>query len=93
MEDEWEPFEVFGDQASAAALVGLLRSEGVPSRIDSRSPMPGLYESVRVMVPKSLAHRARWVVAGVATTDAEFDYLATGELSGTEGDLETSRDP
>jgi hypothetical protein len=88
MEDEWEPFEVFGDQASAAALVGLLRSEGVPTRIDARSPMPGLNESVRVMVPKSLAHRARWVVAGAAMTDAELDFIATGEFSGAETDSE-----
>ena len=84
--EEWEPFEVFGNQVSAAALVGLLRSEGVPTRIDAPSPIPGLDESVCVMVPKRLAHRARWVVASVSTSDAELSFLATGELSGAEAE-------
>jgi hypothetical protein len=50
---------------------------------------PGAVESSKwspesrycVLVPSSLVHRAKWVLADSDLTDAELDYLATGKLS------------
>ena len=88
MQEEWEQFGVFGDRASAASLVGLLHTEGVPAQIDESSPVPGLDEMFRVLVPSRLAHRARWIVATMDVTESELDFLATGELRGPEPDAE-----
>ena len=82
MEEDWEQIESFGDEASAAALAGMLRTEGVPARVDASRPVPGLDEGFRVIVPTRLAHRARWLMAATQTTESELTYLATGELTG-----------
>ena len=79
MTDEWQSFKVFDDEASAEALAGRLRVEGVPALVHRESPIPGI-EEFRVVVPADLAHRARWVLASAQPDDAEFEYLATGEL-------------
>jgi len=86
MQEEWEQFEVFADRASAAALVGRLLIEGVPAQIYTSSPFPGLNDGYRVVVPRRLAHRARWVMAAMDTSESELDFLATGELRGPEQD-------
>jgi len=57
-----EQVAVFEDEASAEALAGMLRNEGVPVEVRATSPLPGLIEQVRVLVPGSLAHRARWLI-------------------------------
>jgi hypothetical protein len=88
MQEEWEQFDVFGNRASAASLVGLLHTEGVPALIDESSPLPGLDEAFRVMVPSRLARRARWVMAAMDITESELGSLATGELRGPERDAE-----
>ena len=82
MTEFWEQLEVFEDEASAETMAGRLRMEGVPTEIEASSPFPGLNEGFRVMVPKHLAHRARWVLAAIDTTESELTYLATGELPG-----------
>ncbi len=84
MTEIWDEFAVLEDQASAEALAGRLRMEGVPVEIKAYSPVPGLNEGFRLMVPRRLAHRARWVVASIDTTDSELTYLATGDLPGTD---------
>jgi hypothetical protein len=78
----WEKFEDFGNQASAEALAGRLRLEGVPAQIERISPLPGLNEGFRVMVSERLAHRARWILASIDTTESDLAYLATGKLLG-----------
>ena len=88
MEEEWEQFDVFGDRASAASLVGILRTEGVSALIHEISPLPGLDERFRVMVPSRLADRARRIVAAMDITESELDFLATSELREPEQDAE-----
>ncbi len=82
MNKVWEKFEDFGNQASAEALAGRLRLDGVPAQIERISPLPGLNEGFRVVVPKRLAHRARWILASIDTTESELAYLATGKHPG-----------
>jgi hypothetical protein len=81
---EWKPFEVFSDRGSAEALVAVLGSEGVPARVESSELVAGIEARYRVLVPSSLVHRARWVLADSDLTESELDYLATGKLSDAE---------
>lgn len=82
MTEAWEKFEEFGNQASAEALAGRLRLDGVPAQIERISPLPGLNEGFRLMVPSRLAHRARWILTSIDTTEPELAYLATGKRPG-----------
>lgn len=68
------------EEASAEALAGMLRIEGVPAVVHVISPVPGIIEEVQVHVPASLAHRARWFMNTSQVTDAELRFAATGEL-------------
>lgn len=77
----WEKFESYADEASAEALVELLRSKGVPARVETLSPIPGVVENVVVMVSSELAHRARFVIASQQVSNEELEYVATGELN------------
>jgi hypothetical protein len=82
--DEWETFQTFSDRGSAEALVVVLDAEGVPARVASSDLVAGIETRHRVLVPSSLLHRAKWVLADSDLTDAELDYLATGKLSDSE---------
>lgn len=79
--ERWQPFRTFFDRGSAEAMVVVLDSEGVPARVESSELVAGIESRYSVLVPSSLAHRARWVLADSDLTDSELDYLATGELS------------
>jgi hypothetical protein len=82
--EEWKPFQTFSDRGSAEALVVVLNAEGVPARVESSHLVAGIEARHRVLVPSSLLHRARWVLADSDLTDSELDYLATGKLSDNE---------
>jgi len=74
----WQSIEWFDDEGSAQALAGRLRIDGVPVAVKSDGPVPGV-GAFHVLVPEDLAHRARSLLAQAAVTDAELDWLATGE--------------
>ena len=78
MTEVWKKFEDFGDQASAEALAGRLRLDGVPAQIQRISPLPGLDDRFRLMVPEHLVHRARGILGPMDMR--ELAYLATGKL-------------
>lgn len=78
MTSAWDKFEDFGDRASAEVLAGRLRLDGVPSHIERISPLPGLDDRFRLMIPEHLAHRARRILASTDAT--ELAYVATGKL-------------
>ncbi len=74
---EWVVFVSYADSPSAEAIASLLRAESVPARVERGSPIPGLEQGARVMVPKQLLHRANFVREQNRVTDDELDYLAT----------------
>ncbi len=86
MKKTLEQVATFSDTTSAEVLAGMLRIEGVPVEVRTDSPLPGLVNTVKVFVPASLAHRARWLMNASTVTEAELDFAATGELDGCEGD-------
>ena len=81
--DDWELFRVFTDAGSADTMCNWLRLENVPARVESRSLENAREAEFCVFVLRSLAHRARWVVAQLPRTDEELDFLATGKLPET----------
>jgi hypothetical protein len=87
MSESWQLFASYGDVASAEAVAGLLRSEGVPVQLTSDEPIPGLVKDVRLFVPSDLLHRAKWIVSQTQISEAELIFLATGQRS-TDDDKE-----
>ena len=79
--DSWQPLLEFTSPASAEAVAALLETEGVPSFVRAHKLVAGIEAKFELRVPRSLAHRARWVLAQSDFTDSELTYLATGELS------------
>jgi len=84
-DNEWELFETFTDIGSAEVMCAWLLSEEVPARVDTVSFESSLEMQYRLWVRRDLVHRARWVIAQPAPTEAELEYLATGKLPGAEG--------
>jgi hypothetical protein len=75
----WEEFARFPNYWEGYVLAGLLRSEDVPAKVISLWPVFDAGSST-VFVPRELMHRARWVLAWPAPSEAELTFLATGEL-------------
>jgi len=80
--DEWEVFRAFPEQSAAFALSGQLQAGGCPARFEARALENGIESHYCVLVPKALAHRARWIAAQLPMTDVELEFLATGILRG-----------
>jgi hypothetical protein len=70
----------FDCRLSAEVLGRLLEAEGVQFTIDPVKPMLGFPTKFRLLVPDSMAHRARWILSDSEFTDRELDFLATGNF-------------
>ncbi len=84
MTDDLEQIAIYEDEASAEILAGMLRIEGIPVEVRLDSPLPGLVNKVKVLVPGSLAHRARSLIKASAVSEAELNFAATGKQSDSE---------
>ena len=80
--DEWTLFRSFDDHGSADVMCQWLLRENVPAKVVARNLENALESNFGVFVLRSLAHRARWVVAQLPPSDEELEYLATGRLPG-----------
>jgi len=77
---EWVAFRSFPDKTAAAALCGQLRAGDCPAEVEPRALGAGVETEYCVFVPRSLEHRARWIVAQLPISDEELEFLATGKL-------------
>jgi hypothetical protein len=82
--DPWESFRCFEERGAAEALCVQLQHDGVPCKVETRALESGIEAHYWVLVPESLAHRARWITAQLPPTEEELTFLATGELPGQE---------
>ena len=74
----WDPFRRFHGLLEAQIVAGRLEAEGVPTVILS---VPGVWDAfAEIRVPRSLLHRAHWVLSWPPVSDEELLLLATGEL-------------
>jgi hypothetical protein len=76
---QWVVVAQFINVASAQVTIGLLQTERVPVRLQRNSLVPGLDVQCDVAVPSEYAHRARWILQHCNFSDAELNFLATGE--------------
>ena len=79
-EIEWEIYAFYPNYLAAQIVAGLFENEGLPSIVVAWTSLPGV-GSATVWVPKLLMHRARWIAAQEAPTEAALLFLATGEFS------------
>jgi hypothetical protein len=80
----WDVVATFSDVPSAQALASLFRAEGVPADVVSDTSLLGEARRCEIRVPSELAHRARWIMSQAQVTDAELEFLATGQLGDTD---------
>lgn len=85
-ESEWRLLACLSDVPSAAVLAEILSSEQVQVRILTEAALMGQAAPCRVFVAAAQAHRAQWILAQRALTEAELIFLATGELTEEEAD-------
>lgn len=78
--NEWCVICEFPNYAGAEIMKSLLEASDVPTQIIPSDRITALYTGVRVLVKASLVHRARWVLNNADFSEAELNYLATGEF-------------
>ena len=88
MTDSWKMLASYEDQASEEAIAESLRAEGVPTRVEVESAVPGIIENVRVMVSADSLHRAKWVENSRRVSECELGYAATGDLGEVDDETE-----
>jgi hypothetical protein len=73
---DWELFCSFPEEDAALVLAGQLRASECPAKVSPRKLASGLETEYRVYVPRSLAHRARWIVGQLPVSDEDLESLA-----------------
>jgi hypothetical protein len=73
---DWEQFRSFPEEDAALVLAGQLRASECPAKVSPRKLASGLETEYRVYVPRSLIHRARWIVGQLPVSDEELESLA-----------------
>jgi hypothetical protein len=84
-QDDWAVLTTLPDAPFAQTLMDALIGYGVPARVESEPAMLGEARNCHVLVDSTLLHRARWFLALGRVSDAELDFLATGDLPSEEG--------
>ena len=72
MSEEWSELASYPDRASALAVAGLLRHEGISVRIDVDEPVPGLLRHCALWVPRQALARAQAVLAQAQLSEEEW---------------------
>ena len=73
---DWELFRSSPDENAALTLSGQLRASECPTKVSPRKLASGLETEYCVFVPRSLVHRARWIMAQLPVSDEELESLA-----------------
>lgn len=79
-DSSWELLLTVFDTLSAQVVAERLNGEGVPTRVQSDSPIFGVARTCDIWVPAELLPRAQRLLGSSEFSDAELSYLATGKL-------------
>jgi len=85
---DWVLFRSCAEESAALALCGQLKSGNCPAKHEARAIANAIDAEYCVFVPRSLEHRARWVMAQLPVSDTELEFLATGKLPIPPGDTD-----
>jgi hypothetical protein len=80
-EAKWQLLTTAPNMPAARAVAGLLEGQGVRCQLKADTSLLGEGRQCAIMVEASLLHRGKYVLAEANFTDAELDFLATGQLS------------
>jgi hypothetical protein len=80
----WQCFAIYHDELAASVVVDYLRRNDCPAQVIG-SAGAAVQLGVRVLVASELLHRAKWLWARADLTEAELQYLISGELPGASG--------
>lgn len=69
-EEEWTLFRSFDEEAPARGMCMWLRNEQVAARVERRD----------VFIPKSMRHRAEWIVAQLPPSEEDLHLAAVTDL-------------
>ena len=78
---KWQLLTTAPNMPAARAVAGLLEDHGVKCQLKADTSLLGEGRQCAIMVEASLLHRGKYVLAEASFTDAELDFLATGQLS------------
>ena len=77
---KWQLLTTALNMLAARGVAGLLESQGVRCQLKADTSLLGEGRQCAIMVEASLLHRGKYVLAEANFTDAELDFLATGQL-------------
>ena len=77
---DWSEFNSYSSSSAAEIDAGYLRSEGIQATVTDHFNLPGLPGKAILWIDRSQFEKARWHLKFPAVTEAELEYLATGEL-------------
>lgn len=80
-QDDLELCQTYLDRGAAEVICARLASDGVPAHIEAGA-FDAPTRGYNVMVPRALAHKARWILAQLPPSEEDLEYLATGKLPG-----------
>jgi hypothetical protein len=80
-EAKWQLLTIALNMPAARAVAGLLEGQGVRCQLKADTSLLGEGRQCAIMVEASLLHRGKFVLSEANFTDAELDFLATGQLS------------
>ncbi len=82
---DWSEFRAYPTASEAEVDAAYLRSQGIPARVTVHTPMPGMNGKALVWVPRDSKDRADWFLKLPPVSEAELEYLATGEFPHPDG--------
>jgi hypothetical protein len=77
---EWSELATYPSSSAAEVDAGYLRSEGIAARVTHHQNLPGLPGTSVIWVGQSQIERARWLLKFPPASEAELEFLATGEF-------------
>jgi hypothetical protein len=77
---DWSKFETYSSASKAEIAASFLRSESIPTRVTAHSNLPGQAGLATLWLDRSQFDRARWLLKLPPVTEAELEFLATGEF-------------
>ncbi|MGC8521078.1 MAG: hypothetical protein ACP5PN_04330 [Steroidobacteraceae bacterium] len=75
-EDSWVVLQACPEPMGAQVLAGRLQADGIPARVSTLSPLPGLEQNAEVHVPRAFLARAQQALAAQRPSEEELAELA-----------------
>jgi hypothetical protein len=75
-EESWVLLQACPEAMGAQVLAGRLQADGIPARVSTISPIPGLEQNSEVYVPREWLARARQCLAEPLPSEEELAELA-----------------